>query len=243
MEYIALALAPGIAICMFIFYKDVYNREPKLNLIVSFILGCIAIFPAVWFEQAFSYTIDGTITGVAIFSYAVVGFSEEASKFLGLRFYSYRQRSFDEPLDGIVYSVMVSMGFATLENVMYVMKYAEAGQGLQVGIQRMFLSVPAHASFAVVMGYFVGKAKFKSSNSLMVMFTGLLIAIFFHGTYDFFLFLPTYSHIGKEMSEGLLAAGAIGSYIVCLILSRKLIRYHRNISQIMFKDKNTNISA
>ena len=243
MEYLSLALAPGIAICLFIFYKDVYNREPKRNLIVSFILGCVAIFPAIWFEQAFSYTIDGTITGVAIFSYAVVGFSEEASKFLGLRFYSYRQKSFDEPLDGIVYSVMVSMGFATLENVMYVMKYAEAGQGLQVGIQRMFLSVPAHASFAVVMGYFVGKAKFNPANSLLIMLTGLLLAIFFHGTYDFFLFLPTYSHIGKEMSEGLLAAGAIGSYIVCLILSRKLIRYHRNISQIMFKDKNTNISA
>ena len=243
MEYIALALAPGIAICLFIFYKDVYNREPKLNLIVSFILGCVAIFPAIWFEQAFSYTIDGTITGVAIFSYAVVGFSEEASKFLGLRFYSYRQKSFDEPLDGIVYGVMVSMGFATLENVMYVMKYAEAGQGLQVGIQRMFLSVPAHASFAVVMGYFVGKAKFNPANSLLIMLTGLLLAVFFHGTYDFFLFLPTYSHIGKELSEGLLAGGAIGSYIVCLILSRKLIRYHRNISQIMFKDKNTNISA
>jgi protease PrsW len=75
------------------------------------------------------------------------------------------------------------------------------------------------------------------------MLTGLLLAIFFHGTYDFFLFLPTYSHIGKEMSEGLLAAGAIGSYIICLILSRRLIRYHRNISQIMFKDKNTNTSA
>ncbi len=243
MEYIALALAPGIAICMFIFYKDVYNREPKLNLIVSFILGCVAIFPAIWFEQAFGYTIDGTVTGVAIFSYAIVGFSEEASKFLGLRFYAYRQKSFDEPLDGIVYSVMVSMGFATLENVMYVMKYAEAGQGLQVGIQRMFLSVPAHASFAVVMGYFVGKAKFNPANSLLIMLTGLLLAVFFHGTYDFFLFLPAYSHIGKEMSEGLLAAGAIGSYIVCLILSRKLIRYHRNISQIMFKDKNTNTSA
>lgn len=243
MEYIALALAPGIAICLFIFYKDVYNREPKLNLIVSFIIGCFAILPAIWFEQTFSYTIDGTITGVAIFSYAVVGFSEEASKFIGLRFYSYRQKSFDEPLDGIVYSVMVSMGFATLENVMYVMKYAEAGQGLQVGIQRMFLSVPAHASFGVVMGYFVGKAKFNSGKSMMLMLTGLLIAIFFHGTYDFFLFIPSYSHIGKEWSEGLLAAGAIGSYIVCLILSRKLIRYHRNISQIMFKDKNTNTSA
>lgn len=238
MEYIALALAPGIAICLFIFYKDVYNREPKLNLFVSFFLGCLAIVPAVLFEEAFSYTIDGTITGVAIFSYAVVGFSEEFSKFLGLRFYSYNKKSFDEPLDGIVYSVMVSMGFATLENVMYVLKYAEAGRGLEVGIQRMFLSVPAHASFGVVMGYFVGKAKFDSAKSFMLMLTGLLIAIFFHGTYDFFLFIPQYSLAGREMSEGLLAAGAIGSYIVCLVLSRRLIRYHHAHSKKAFHDKN-----
>lgn len=243
MQYIALALAPGIAICMYFFYKDVYNREPKLNLIVSFIFGCIAIIPAVFLEQAFQYTVDGSIAGVAIFSYAVVGFSEEGCKFLGLRYYSYRQKSFDEPLDGIVYSVMVSMGFATLENVMYVMKYAEAGQGLQVGIQRLFLSVPAHASFAVVMGYFVGKAKFNSGKSFLLLLTGLLGATFFHGTFDFFLFLPTYSYIGKDLSEGLLAAGAIGSYIICILLSRKLIRYHKNISKIMFKDKNKDISV
>jgi len=243
MDFIALALAPGIAICVFIFYKDIYNREPKLNLLVSFFLGCIAILPAIWFEQAFSYTIDGSLAGVVIFSYAVVGFSEEASKFLGLRLYSYNKKSFDEPLDGIVYSVMVSMGFATLENVLYVTNYAAAGRGWEVGLQRMFLSVPAHASFAVVMGYFVGKAKFDPPRSLLLMLTGLLLAVFFHGTYDFFLFLPAYSHIGKEWSEGLLASGAIGSYIICLVLSRKLIRYHRNISQVMFKDKNTTTSA
>lgn len=243
MEYIAIALAPGIAICLFIFYKDIYNREPRLNLIVSFFLGCLSILPAVWFEQAFSYTVDGSIMGVAIFSYAVVGFSEEFSKFLGLRLYSYNKKSFDEPLDGIVYSVMVSMGFATLENVMYVLNYAQQGRGMEVGIQRMFLSVPAHASFGVVMGYFVGKAKFSPSNSFMLMLTGILIAIFFHGTYDFFLFIPEYSHIGKEWSEGLLAAGAIGSYIVCLILSRRLIRYHRALSKSMFKDQNGNSSV
>lgn len=240
MQYIAIALAPGIAICLFIFYRDVYNREPKLNLFISFFLGCLAIIPAVLFEQAFSSTIDGSVTGVALFAYAVVGFSEEFSKFLGLRLYSYNKKSFDEPLDGIVYSVMVSMGFATLENVMYVLNYAQAGKGIEVGFQRMFLSVPAHASFAVVMGYFVGKAKFNAAKSLPLMLTGILVAIFFHGTYDFFLFLPEYSHIGKELSEGLLAAGAIGSYIICLVLSRKLIRYHRDLSREMFKDKNTN---
>ena len=243
MEYIALALAPGIAISIYFFYKDVYNREPKINLLMSFIFGCIAIFPAAWFENQFSNTIDGSIAGVAIFAYAVVGFSEEGFKFLGLRFYAYNQRSFDEPLDGIVYSVFVSMGFATVENIMYVIKYSQEGLGLQVGVLRMFLSVPAHAAFAVMMGYFVGKAKFHPEKSFMLMAWGLLLSIFFHGTYDFFLFLPKYSYVGKELSEILLAGGALASYIVCLILSRKMIRSQRTISEMLFKEKNTNISV
>jgi protease PrsW len=243
MEYIALALAPGIAISIYFFYKDVYNREPKLNLTVSFILGCISIFPAAWFETQFDHVIDGSIAGVAIFAYAIVGFSEEAVKFVGLRCYAYNQKSFDEPLDGIVYSVLVSMGFATVENIMYVLKYSQQGMGLQVGVMRMFLSVPAHAAFAVMMGYFVGKAKFNPQKSFILMVFGILAATFFHGTYDLFLFLPKYSYVGKELSEILLAGGALASYIVCLILSRKMIRQQRNISQIMFKDKNTNISV
>lgn len=244
MNYIALALAPGIAICLYIFYKDIYNREPKLNLFVSFFFGCVAIIPAVLLEYNFTnYAIDGSIWGVAVFSYVVVAFSEEFSKFLGLRLYSFNQRSFDEPLDGIVYSVMVSMGFATVENVMYVMKFAEIGRGLEVGISRMFLSVPAHATFGVVMGYFVGKAKFRPQNSFRLMLTGLLIAVFFHGTYDFFLFINQYSYVGKELSEVLLGGGAIASFIVSVVLSRKMIKWHRNISQEMFKDKNTTISV
>jgi RsiW-degrading membrane proteinase PrsW (M82 family) len=243
MEYLALALAPGIAISLYFFYKDIYNREPKLNLAVSFILGCLAVLPAIWLESSFGNTIDGSIMGVAILAYAVVGFSEEAVKYIGLRFYSYNQKSFDEPLDGIVYSVIVSMGFATVENVMYVMKYSEQGMGLQVGVLRMFLSVPAHATFGVIMGYFVGKAKFSPDKRLRLMVMGLLGATFFHGTYDFFLFLPKYSYVGQQLSEILLAGGAITSYIVCLILSRKMLRSQRNISQIMFKDKNRTTSV
>jgi RsiW-degrading membrane proteinase PrsW (M82 family) len=243
MEYIALALAPGFAIIFFILYKDRYNREPGLNLTVSFILGCVAILPAIWFEKKFSNTIDGTQLGVAIFSYAVVGFSEEFSKFLGLRLYAYRQRSFDEPFDGIVYSVMVSMGFATLENVMYVVKFAELGMGLQVGLQRMFLSVPAHATFAIVMGYFVGKAKFSTSNSFLLMILGIAGAVFFHGTFDFFLFIKDLSYAGKEMSEILLIGGAIVSLIVAIVLSRKLIRIQHTLSEQLFKKENTDISV
>lgn len=239
MDYIALAIAPGIAICVFIFYKDIYNREPKFGLIVSFGLGCAAILPAIGFERSFSSTIDGTVSGVAVFSYAVVAFSEEISKFLGLRFYSYNQKNFDEPLDGIVYAVMISMGFATAENIKYILIDAEAGKQLQTGILRMFTAVPAHATFAVIMGYFVGKARFDSKNSFTLMLTGLLGAIFFHGTYDFFLFVNQYSFVGQQQGNELLAAGALVSFIVALVLSRKLIRRQRSISQQTFKDKNT----
>jgi ribosomal protein S18 acetylase RimI-like enzyme len=126
------------------------------------------------------------------------------------------------------------MGFATLENVLYVTNYAQVGRGLEVGLQRMFLSVPAHATFGVVMGYFVGKAKFNRSRGFWLSLAGLLGAVFFHGTYDFFLFLKSYSFVGRDISEGLLAGGAIASFVVSLILSRKLIRYHQLISKQMF---------
>jgi len=61
MQYIAIAIAPGIAICLYIFYKDIYNREPAFNLIISFVLGGLAIIPAIFAERSFAYVIDGTV--------------------------------------------------------------------------------------------------------------------------------------------------------------------------------------
>lgn len=233
MDYIAVAAAPGIAICIYIFYKDIYNREPKLNLLVSFILGALSIVPAIWLENYFSRgLLDGSVVSVAIFAFLVVGLSEEFVKFAALRLYSYNQKSFDEPLDGIVYSLMVGMGFATIENIMYAIKYeAVAGAGMEVAVKRMFLSVPAHATFAVVMGYYVGKAKFNPNRSFILMLKGLLGATFFHGAYDFFLFLHDYSLVGPELGEGLLFGGAVVSLIVALVLSRKLLREHHQLSR------------
>ena len=243
MEYIALAVAPGIAICMYFFYKDVYNREPKLNLLFSFIFGCAAVLPPLFIQPALGGVLDGSVLGVAIFSYLVVGCSEEISKFLGLRLYSYQQKSFDEPLDGIVYSVMVSMGFATVENIKYVLNYAEQGKGLEVGLSRMFLSVPAHATFAVIMGYYVGKAKFSTTNSFNLMVIGLVGAIILHGTFDFFIFINKYSFVGQQAGNQLLFLGALVSFVISIVLSRKLIRRQRNISQEMFKEQNKTTSV
>ena len=239
MEYLALAIAPGLAICLFIFYKDIYNREPALNLAISFILGCAAIIPAIVFENALIGNIlDGSVAAVVIVSYLVIGFSEEGSKYLGLRFYSYNQKGFDEPLDGIVYSVMVSMGFATVENIKYIFVDARPGTEYQLGLLRMFTAVPAHATFAIVMGYFVGKAKFNPSKSAVILLTGLLAAMFLHGTYDFFLLLTQYSYVGMERGNEYLAFGGFVSFIISIALCRRLLRSHRNTSQQMFRPKN-----
>ena len=222
----------------FIFYKDVYNREPRLNLRVSFFLGCVSVLPAIFFENKFiANTIDGTVGAVVVVSYLIIALSEEGGKFLALRFYSYNQKSFDEPLDGIVYAVMISMGFATVENIKYILVDAQAGTEYQIGLLRMFTAVPAHATFAIVMGYFVGKARFDSKNSFGLMLMGLVFAIFLHGTYDFFLLLTRYSYVGLERGNEYLAFGGFVSFIISIVLCRKLIRGHKNISQQMFKPK------
>jgi protease PrsW len=162
MGLLVLALAPGIAICLFIYAKDRYRREPVGLLIWAFVLGMLSTLPAVAVQlghHKLGLVWDSRMAETAFFAFAVVGFSEEMSKFLMLRLFLFNRKAFDEPFDGIVYAVMVGMGFATLENVLYVMQH-----GVATGILRMFLSVPAHGTFAVLMGYFTSLAKFNPHN-------------------------------------------------------------------------------
>src|SRR6476620_11671659 len=156
MLLLALAIAPGLAICVYILYRDVYNREPAVNMLLSFVFGIISILPALYVETLLSPYLDHSIFSIVAGAFFGVALVEEACKFAVLRYYSFTRKSFDEPLDGIVYSVLVSMGFATVENIFYIYN-----ENISVAFLRMFTSVPAHATFAIIMGYFVGKAKFE----------------------------------------------------------------------------------
>ncbi len=195
MGLIALAVAPGIAICLYIYLKDMYNKEPRRFLLLSFFLGMVCIVPAIIIEVIASKLIDphtkGSYFYTAVSAYLVVAFTEEICKFSMVRIFDYPRKAFDDPFDGIIYTVMVGMGFATLENIFYVQQH-----GFAVGIARMLFSVPAHATFAIIMGYYIGLAKFKKKNSSWYLFLGIFWATFFHGSYDYFLFLEqTWYHI------------------------------------------------
>jgi RsiW-degrading membrane proteinase PrsW (M82 family)/ribosomal protein S18 acetylase RimI-like enzyme len=235
MNLILLGLAPGVAICLFIFHRDAYNREPKLNLLLSFILGAVVVFPAAFTEQALSGgTPDTDIFRIFIKAFFVVALTEELAKFAIFRLYAYPKKSFDEPLDGIVYGIVVSMGFATIENIMYVVKY-----GWAVGILRMFLSVPAHATFGVLMGYHAGLAKFDKPNEKRLLATGLFWAVLLHGAYDYCLFLQGNPTVNQYISDGLLFMGAVVSFGIAIYLSRKHIKKHRRLSQQTYKPTET----
>ncbi len=216
---LALALAPAAAIIWYIYTKDEYEREPAGLLFVAFLLGIVSIIPALIGGALGEHLGYGTSTNVfvtAIYAFIVVAFSEELAKFIFLRGYLFRKSDFNEPFDGIVYAVMVGMGFAAFENVVYV---AQGGVG--VALLRMFTAVPAHAAFGVIMGYYVGMARFDERNRNRLLIKGLFWAVVAHGAYDFFL-----------MQKSLEALGVV-AFIVLFIsiqFSRRAIELHSDAS-------------
>jgi len=232
MVLFALAIAPGIAISLYIILKDSYNREPRRHLAACFGLGVLSTLVAALVEGGAMWLTgaalpDGLLR-TAVEAFLAVALVEEWAKYAMVKGYAYRKPEFDEPFDGIVYSVMVAMGFATLENIMYVMQY-----GLGTAILRMFLSVPAHACFGIVMGYYLGRARFGAGSERGNIRRGLLLATAFHGFFDFFLFLQDKDFVPEQVSDLLLFGGAVVSYAVAIRFSRRAIRDHLETSRVM----------
>ena len=211
---LALALAPGIAIAVYFYLHDRHEREPFWLLTLSFAYGAFSTLLTLLFSAPLTLFISYFQIGVPDFvsAYFRVALIEEFCKFILLRFVLYYNRNFNEPFDGIVYAVMVGMGFATAENIVYVFQY-----GFATGILRMFTAVPAHAVFAVLMGYFLGKAKFTHRHTLTYSALALLSAALFHGSYDFFWFISFVPGIW---------IGAVASIVLTVILGRKTMRLH-----------------
>jgi len=215
MILLAIALAPGAAIGIYIYLKDHHEREPVGLLMRSFFFGVLSIFVTLLISLVINLfiTIDESSLGQqAVHAFLIVALVEEFSKFIFVRGILYNNKHFNEPFDGIVYSVMVGMGFATFENIMYVVE-----GGIGTGIMRMFTAVPAHATFAVLMGYFLGKAKFEHRKSYYSVFA-LGVATLFHGAYDYCLFISFVPGI---------VFGALASLVVGIWLSIKAIRIHQ----------------
>lgn len=219
LSLLSLAIAPGAAIVLYIYLKDKHEREPLSLLLISFLYGCLSTLITLIVSipvNTFIFTKEDDVVEQFFNALFKVALLEEFSKFIFVRFVLYYNKNFNEPFDGIVYAVMVSMGFATVENIIYVFQY-----GYATGFLRMFTAVPAHAAFAIIMGYFLGKSKFTHRREVYYSLVALAAASLFHGLYDYFWFI--------SFVPGLWT-GAIISLGVSFILSRKAIRLHQQAS-------------
>ena len=220
MSLILCAVAPVLTIIIYIYIQDKYEKEPPGLLIANFLFGAIISVIIV----TVIYLITGRFIPITdefsvwqqfVQAFVVVALSEEFSKYVIVKYFAQPRKAFNEPFDGIIYAVMVSMGFACTENIIYVLQ-----GGYETAILRAFTAVPAHATFGILMGYFMGKAKF-SNNRFKLNMAGLFLAVIFHGAYDFFLFIRFIPGI---------SIGAFISLAIAIYLSKKAIRKHQEDS-------------
>jgi RsiW-degrading membrane proteinase PrsW (M82 family) len=223
---LALSVAPTIYLAIVLYGRDKYDREPKRILLVAFLWGCFSVIPALMLETFWSNMglgISYSFIGTAIYAFGVVGLSEELSKFIMLRLHAYRRPEFNEPFDGIVYAAFVALGFATIENIAYVFQH-----GFGTGLMRMFTAVPAHFSFGVIMGYYVGKAKFAPQHRFSLMAQGVLYATFMHGAYDFFIMQQNLPVLGIFTVGILIMSWRISKNAINELHGDSKFRFHNN---------------
>ncbi len=180
--FVVLALAPGLFWLWFYVRKNSYRPEPRRLLATTFGLGMLSTIPAGIIERVFiSDALDGpnvTFGAMAFNMLFIVGPVEEVSKFLAVRLHAFRSRYFEEPMDGLVYSAAASLGFASLENLFYILNY-----GPEVIIARGPLSTLAHLVFGGFWGYALGWSHGRRGAGLWVA-AGLIVAAAFHGFFN-----------------------------------------------------------
>lgn len=189
MTILAVSLAPIVLLLLYLYKRDKYEKEPKKLLAKALIFGAATVIPVFfietwlsgYWENKFSYPANKMLTA-AYDSFIVAAFTEELFKFLVFFIFIWANKNFNEKFDGIIYAVYISLGFAAVENVLYVF-----GGGLGTGLIRAFTAVPAHAIFGITMGYFLAWAKFIPSKRFIYILLSISVPIMLHGFYDFIL--------------------------------------------------------
>jgi len=208
-----VSIIPCLLIFVFIIRKDKYEPEPSGFLTKIFFLGALSCFPAVILEMALSKLPVfglGNITGAAIDSFLMIAPIEELMKFLVVMIFVWKNKNFNEENDGIVYSAAAAIGFAMFENIFYVFDY-----GVSIGVLRAVTAIPLHSFSGVIMGYYIGAAKFSEDPKCVkrLLFKGLLFAYLFHAVYDTF-----------ALSESVFAVLIIPLLIILIFMGWKFLK-------------------
>ncbi len=176
------AVVPSALLVWYFHARDVYPEPPRV-LWTTFGLGVLTVFPILMIGYPLQHAVGLVPNPVAsslLGALFVAALPEEFVKLLVLVGYNMRNRAFDEPMDGIVYGVVASLGFATLENILFVFT-----GGMSVAVSRAFTAIPLHACVGAIMGYYVGQAWRFPADRFRYIVRGYGFAVLIHMLYDF----------------------------------------------------------
>lgn len=207
-----------VFIILWLLYTLDDEKESLMMLIKLFIGGCLSLVLIRFLANQF-YKFDpdmlyGEVNALQQFfeKFSLIGTVEEFSKFVILYFLVWRNKEFNYVNDGIIYAVFVSMGFAVVENFNYMMEYGD----IMTLISRSLLTVPAHACFGIIMGSYLGDAKYyRNSNRGFYKYLAFFVPMLLHGLFDYLLSFD--SEIFKLF---------LIYFVILLIISiKKLVKY------------------
>lgn len=216
--YILLAaLAPILILLFHIYRKDKDQPEPVKEMVKAFFYGVVSAFLSFCISIPFekmgvfvsNYTTVREAVQTAFFAAAI---PEEVAKYIMLWLFLRKCKYFDQRMDGIVYAVCVSLGFAALENIFYLI--GNYDNWLSVGISRALTAVPGHYGFGVLMGYCYSLGKFDNENLPSAKYKALIVPILVHGLYDVICFV-----------SGIVPSAAAILMIVFIVFCHKLWKY------------------
>jgi RsiW-degrading membrane proteinase PrsW (M82 family) len=187
---LSLALIPVIILIIFLLAVDRRQREPARLLGKVFLYGLLASIPVLVVQMILvRFNVFAGIFGILFQAFIVAGLVEEFMKRLVVMRVAYNHPAFDEKLDGIIYCAFAALGFAAIENIMYLSSYFS--EMPSVALYRAIFSVPGHMLFAVTMGYYLSLAKYSQSPAMGRSYysKSLLYPVLLHGIFNTILSL------------------------------------------------------
>lgn len=228
---LSVALCPVLAIIIATRLKGKLNSRDSSILYVSFFIAMICVIPALIIKNTageLGYT-EKNITslfgkiGFATFS----AFIDELNKYIVIIAFAYRKKEYDEPLAGILVTIMIVLGFLTVDNFWHIIqgdKFSDTW--------RMLSSIPVGIAVAIIMGFYSGLSKYgldsDDLSSFGLRLRGLIAATFFHAFYMFFLFMEEYKSLTLVITFGIiLLLFQVGSNLLRALRLHKRLSYSR----------------
>lgn len=180
MAILTAAISPAVAIMTFIYLSKRLELEPLPLIIRMFIIGFIMVFPITFIQYAFEA--EGIFQTPVMKSIFLAGMLEEFFKWFFLLFVAYRHSDLDHHYDGVIYGVAISLGFATIENILYLFE-----NGIEIAMLRAIFPVSSHALFGIIMGFYLGKAKFYPDTRARSLMLALFIPVSLHSLYNYII--------------------------------------------------------